>query len=70
MIGSNKPTTGRPKKGNYREGRERKLCIRISVEDLKKLNYICKHYQITKSDFIIDAIKSGFKEVKELWELY
>ena len=63
MIGSGKPKSGRPKRGSYREGRGRKLCIRISDEDLRKLDKICERYQITKSDFIIMSIKEGFREM-------
>ena len=63
MIGSGKPTTGRPKKGNYREGRDKKLCIRISSQDLKRLDFLCKQYDITKSDFVINAIRENVRKV-------
>lgn len=63
MIGSGKPTTGRPAKGNYREGRDKKLCIRISYHDLKRLDFICEYYGITKTDFIISAIEEATRKV-------
>jgi len=63
IIGSGRPKTGRPKKGSYREGRDRKLCIRLSYTDLKKLQYVCDIYGLTKSDFVIAAIDSAVKEV-------
>jgi len=63
MIGSGKPKTGRPKKGDYREGRDKKLCIRVSKDDLNMLERICETYQITKSDYIIMAIKEGFMKL-------
>lgn len=59
MIGSGKPTTGRPKKGSERSNRNRKLCIRISDEDLKCLEYVCKKLDITKTDYIILMIRNG-----------
>lgn len=66
MIGAGKPKTGRPKKGNYREGRDRKLCIRLTTKDLKRLETVCKIYYISKSDFIIGAIADAFKEVRRM----
>lgn len=56
MIITGKPTTGRPKKGTYREGRNRKLCIRIDPSSLKKLDRIAKSFGMTKSDFILYMI--------------
>jgi len=64
MIGSGRPKTGRPKDGSYRQGRNKKLCIRLSDGDLRKLEEVCNYYYISKSDFLIDAITSAFKEVK------
>jgi len=49
-------TTGRPKKFSYREGRTKKLCIRVSELDLVKLERVCKYYGISKTDFILMSI--------------
>lgn len=65
MIGQGKPRTGRPKSGSYREGRSRKLCIRISESDLHKLSAICEFLGITKSDFIIKMINDKDLEVRK-----
>ncbi len=65
MLGQGKPRTGRPKSGSYREGRSRKLCIRISESDLHKLSAICEFLGITKSDFIIKSINDKALEVKK-----
>lgn len=62
MIGSGKPKTGRPKDGDCRSGRNRRLCIRLSDSDLKKLTDICDFYQVSKTDFIIDSILSEYQE--------
>lgn len=59
ILGSGRPKTGRPELGSHREGRNRKLCIRISDDDLQRLNYICETFGITKSDYIIGAIRNG-----------
>lgn len=64
MIISGRVKTGRPKSGSYREGRGRKLCIRISEEDLKKLGKVCEYFQMSKSDYVIMSIREGFKTVK------
>lgn len=63
MIVKGKPATGRPKSGSYREGRDRKLCIRISEEDIRRLEKLCGYFQMTKSDYVIMSIREGFKEV-------
>ena len=63
MLGAGKPRTGRPEKGSYREGRDKKLCVRVSDSDINMLNRICEAYQITKSDFIIMSIKEGFSKL-------
>lgn len=65
LIGNGKPKTGRPESGSYREGRDRKLCIRLSDSDLAKLTDICRFFGITKSDFVIKAINDAALEVKE-----
>ena len=62
-VGIGKPRTGRPKKGSYREGRNRKLCIRTDDETIKKLNFVCNYYGITKSDFIIEAINQEVNSI-------
>lgn len=66
MIGSGRPTTGRPKRGSHREGRDHKLCIRISDKDLKKLETICSTYYISKSDLLIGLINEEYKEVLKM----
>ena len=63
IIGSGKPRTGRPKRGSYREGRGRKLCIRVSDEDLKLLKFVCDIYGITKSDFVIWTIREEVRMI-------
>lgn len=65
MIGSGKPKTGRPRLGSYRNGRNKKLCIRISESDLSKLDKICRAFAITKSDFVIKAINDACSEVRD-----
>lgn len=66
MLGQGRATTGRPKKGDQREGRGRKLCIRISDSDLKKLEKVCSEYGISKTDFLISAIEDAYFRVKKL----
>lgn len=66
IIGSGKPTTGRPKRGNYREGRDKKICIRVSEEDIFMLNRICDSFGMTKGDFIISSIRDAFYRVGEM----
>lgn len=56
--------TGRPKKGSNRSGRNRKLCIRLSDDDLKKLNFICNRLDITKTDFIVQMIHKGVDMIR------
>ena len=56
MVISGRPTTGRPKKGNYREGRNKHLCIRIDTTSLKKLERVASSLGMTKSDFILYMI--------------
>ena len=56
MVISGRPTTGRPKKGNYREGRNKQLCIRIDTTSLKKLERVASSLGMTKSDFILYMI--------------
>ena len=63
IIGSGKPKKGRPKNGSYRQGRDCKLCIRLSSNDLRKLNKLCDIYSITKADFIIKSINDALREV-------
>lgn len=52
-----KPTTGRAKKGSFRSGRSKKLCIRISEEDLHILGRLAQNYGLTKSDFVIELVR-------------
>lgn len=56
-------STGRPKKGSYREGRNRKLCIRISDRDLNRLKYLCDIYGVTMSDFIASCIDNEITQI-------
>lgn len=56
MIISGRPRTGRPKKGSYREGRNRQLCIRIDETSLRKLERLAEHFGMTKSDLILFLI--------------
>ena len=64
MIGSGRARTGRPKHGSPREGRSKKLCIRVSESDLRMLEAVANYYYISKTDFIISAISSEFKAIK------
>ena len=66
MLGSGKARTGRPKLGDERSGRDMKLCIRISKRDLRILERVCSFYGITKTDYIIQMIRSGEGMVKEI----
>lgn len=63
IVGSGRPRTGRPKRGSYREGRDRKICIRIGEEDLKRLEKVSGYFQMTKSDYLIMCIREGFGEM-------
>ena len=63
MIPVGKPTTGRPKSGSYREGRDQKLCIRVSKATLKKLDILSKSYGISKTDYIISEIDMAFERI-------
>ena len=58
-----KRTTGRPKKSSYREGRKRSLCIRLSDQDLKKLEFITDYYGISKTDFLIMKIDDEVHDI-------
>ena len=62
MIGEGRPTTGRPKKFSYREGRKKTLCIRLSEDDLALLDRLSSFYGVTKTDYIIMKIRSGWDE--------
>lgn len=64
MIGSGRARTGRPKHGSPREGRSKKLCIRVKEGDLRMLETVAKYYDISKTDFIISAILSEFRAIK------
>lgn len=64
-----RPTTGRPKSGDKREGRNKKLCIRISEIDLKRLAKLSKFYGLTKTDCIIMLINDGIYEMSKLTNL-
>lgn len=64
IVGVGKPTTGRPGRGNYREGRNKKICIRVSEEDIFMLNRVCNSLGMTKSDFIISSIRDAFFCIK------
>jgi len=66
IIGSGKPTTGRPHSGSYREGRDKKLCIRVSDDDIFMLNKVCESLGMTKSDFIIMSISDCFRSLGEI----
>lgn len=59
MLGSGKPKTGRPRRFSDREGRSKKLCIRISEGDLKLVEKGAKMYGMTKTDFVIMCIREG-----------
>ena len=63
MIFSGRPTTGRPKKGSHREGRDRKLCIRVDDDTIRKLEKVASYYGMTKSDLIIFSIDERFREI-------
>lgn len=55
-----KKTTGRPKKFNYRSGRDHKICIRVSEIDIRKLEKLCEFYGVTKTDFLISQIENAY----------
>lgn len=59
-------TTGRPKSDSYRRDRNKKLCIRISEEDLKLLQKIADFYDISKTDFIIMKIDEEIDTIKNI----
>lgn len=59
-----KPTTGRPKKHSNRSGRDRKICIRVSDIDIRKLEKLCVFYDTTKTDFIIAMIDNYYMRMK------
>lgn len=61
---SGRPTTGRPKKSSYREGRDSGLYIRISGEMKEKLKRLCSYYGMTKTDFILWQIDICFNEMR------
>lgn len=56
--------SGRPKKSEARERRDKKLCIRISMDDLERLNAICSTYGITKTDYILSTIAADAERIK------
>lgn len=65
---SGRPTTGRPKKASYREGRNRQLNIRLSERDLKNLDKLASFYGVTRTDYILWSIDNGLKEMREIEE--
>lgn len=63
MIPEGKPTTGRPKKGSYRERRNCSIYIRASGDDLMKLDAICKELGITRTDYILSKIDIDYERM-------
>lgn len=63
MIPEGRPTTGRPKKGSYREKRTHGFYIRIGELDLRKLRTICDHFGITRTDYILSAIDRDYERI-------
>ena len=63
MIPEGRPTTGRPKKGSYRERRARGFYIRIGELDLRKLRIICERLGITRTDYILSAIDRDYERI-------
>lgn len=63
MIPEGKPTTGRPKKGSYRESRNYGIYIRASGDDLMKLDAICKMLGITRTDYILSKIDIDYERM-------
>lgn len=61
-----RPKTGRPKSGSDRCCRNHKLCIRISKEDLDKLERVCSFFGITKTDYIITKIGDGIEDIRRV----
>lgn len=55
-----RPATGRAKTLSYRQGRSKKLCIRVSERDLKRLELLTNFYGMTKTDYILSCIEDGF----------
>ena len=68
MIVSGRPTTGRPKKFSYREGRNRGLYIRLSESDMRKLEALCKFFGMTKTDYILMQIDLGIDSMRRISE--
>ena len=60
-----RPTTGRPKKGDSREGRTKQLSIRLSDSDLRDLNRLASFYGVTKTDYILMMIEEGMKDMRK-----
>lgn len=67
MIPEGKPTTGRPKKGSYRENRKEGLYIRVSRDDLKKLDAVCEALCITRTDYILTKIDIDYERMIHVW---
>lgn len=61
-----KRTTGRPKKFDDRSGRNRKICIRVSEFDIRKLDLLCEFYGLTKTDFIISQIENAYYRMRRM----
>ena len=63
MIPEGKPTTGRPKRGSYRERRNRGLYIRVTGDDLIKLDKLCEILGITRTDYILSKIEMDYERM-------
>ena len=66
MLGSGRPTTGRPKKYSERANRDKKLCIRINSADLNRLKKCAMLLGMTVTDFVILNVKEGCEEVMKI----
>jgi len=66
MLLPGKRTTGRPKKFDDRSGRDRKICIRISERDIRKLERLREYYGLTKTDFLISQIENAYYRMERM----
>lgn len=59
-----RPTTGRPKKASYREGRKRQINIRLSDDDIRHLDKLALYYGLTRTDLILYLVEENLKEIR------
>jgi hypothetical protein len=56
----------REKKASHRNRKSKKMNLRLSEDDVYAIDKIAAFYGITKTDFVVSAIRHGYKEMKEL----